>query len=100
MVAVGVWEHLDLNPHCHVLVSASDDEYAWLLKEGNEAWLHLQPRGQFDISKIESPPKVISYITKEIYTPDLLDQLFLYSAPPATLKPQPKFPCSLGNWAR
>jgi len=25
MVAVGVWENLDSNPHCHVLVAASDD---------------------------------------------------------------------------
>ena len=25
MVAVGFWEHLDSNPHCHVLVAASDD---------------------------------------------------------------------------
>src|ERR1019366_2341440 len=35
MIAVGFWEHLDSNPHCHVLISASDDESAWLFGEGN-----------------------------------------------------------------
>jgi len=57
MVAVGVWEHLDSNPHCHVLISASDAESAWLLEEGNKSWLWLQPRGQFDIGAIEAPRK-------------------------------------------
>jgi hypothetical protein len=81
MVAVGVWEHLDSNPHCHVLISASDAESAWLLEEGNKSWLWLQPRGQFHISEIEAPRRVISYITKEIYKPDSQDQLFIYQAP-------------------
>ena len=81
MVAVGFWEHLDSNRHCHVLISASDDESAWLADKGKESWLWLQPRGQFDISEIESLPKVISYVTKEIYKPDLQDQLFIYQAP-------------------
>ena len=81
MVVVGVWEHLDSNPHCHVLISASDDESAWLWGQGNKSWLWLQPRGQFDISEIESPRRVISYITKEIYEPDSQDQLFVYKAP-------------------
>jgi len=31
-------EHLDSNPHCHVLISASDDESAWLFGEGNKSW--------------------------------------------------------------
>ena len=48
MIAVGVWEHLDSNPHCHVLISASDAESAWLFGEGNKSWLWrqelLQPR--------------------------------------------------------
>jgi hypothetical protein len=83
MVAVGVWEHLDSNPHCHVLISASDAESAWLLGEGNKSWLWLQPRGQFDISPIEAPRKVISYITKEICGPDSQDHLFIYQAPPS-----------------
>ena len=69
MISVGVWEHLYSNPHCHVLISASDDESAWLLEGGNKSWLWLQPCGQFDISEIEAPRKVISYITKEIYKP-------------------------------
>ena len=47
MVAVGVWEHVATNPHCHVLVAASDDERSWLLGQGNNGWLWLQPRGQF-----------------------------------------------------
>jgi hypothetical protein len=47
----------------------------------NESWLWLQPRGQFDVSEIEAPRKVISYITKEIYEPDSQDQLFIYQAP-------------------
>jgi hypothetical protein len=81
MVAVGVWEHLDSNPHCHVLVAASDDESSWLLREGNKEWLALQPRGQFDISEIESLPKVISYITKTFYTQDSQNRLFIYKAP-------------------
>ena len=81
MVAVGVWEHLDSNPHCHVLISASDDESAWLFGEGSKSWLWLQPRGQLDISEIEAPRKVISYITKEIYKSDSQDQLFVYKAP-------------------
>ena len=81
MIAVGVWERLDSNPHCHVLISASDDESAWLFGEGNKSWLWLQPRGQFDISEIEAPRKVISYITKEIYKSDSQDQLFVYKAP-------------------
>ncbi len=83
MVAVGLWEHLDSNRHCHVLISASDDESAWLLGEGEKSWLWLQPRGQFDISEIESLPNVISYVAKEIYKPDSLDQLFVYKAPPS-----------------
>ena len=81
MIAVGVWEHLDSNPHCHVLISASDGESAWLFGEGNKSWLWLQPRGQFDVSEIEAPRKVISYITKGIYKPDSQDQLFIYQAP-------------------
>ena len=81
MIAVGVWERLNSNPHCHVLISASDDESAWLFGEGNKSWLWLQPRGQFDISEIEAPRKVISYITKEIYKSDSQDQLFVYKAP-------------------
>ena len=81
MIAVGVWEHLDSNPHCHVLISASDVESAWLFGEGEKSWLWLQPRGQFDIREIEAPRKVISYITKEIYKPDSQDQLFVYQAP-------------------
>ena len=81
MIAVGVWEHLNLNPHCHVLISASDAESAWLFGEGEKSWLWLQPRGQFDIGLIEAPRKVISYITKEIYKPDSQDQLFIYQAP-------------------
>ena len=48
MIAVGVWEHLNSNPHCHVLISASDAESAWLFGEGNKSWLwrqeFLQPR--------------------------------------------------------
>ena len=71
MIAVGVWEHLDSNPHCHVLISASDAESAWLLGEGNKSWLWLQPRGQFYIREIEAPRKVISYITKEILQAEL-----------------------------
>jgi hypothetical protein len=81
MIAVGVWEHIDSNPHCHVLISVSADESEWLFGEGNKSWLCLQPRGQFDISEIESPRKVISYITKEIYKADSQDQLFIYQAP-------------------
>jgi hypothetical protein len=81
MIAVGVWEHLDSNPHCHVLISASDAESAWLFGEGEKSWLWLQPRGQFDICEIEAPRKVISYITKEFYKPDSQDQLFIYQAP-------------------
>jgi hypothetical protein len=83
MVAVGVWEHVGTNPHCHVLVAASEEESSWLLGQGNNGWLALQPRGQFDIDEIESLPRVISYITKEIYTHDSQDRLFVYKAPPS-----------------
>jgi hypothetical protein len=86
MVALGFWEHLDSNPHCHVLVSASHFEISWLLKEGNAFWLALQPRGQFEISEIKSLPRVISYITKELYTPNSQDQLFVYTAPSSNAK--------------
>jgi hypothetical protein len=85
MVAVGVWEHVATNPHCHVLVAASDDERSWLLGQGNNGWLWLQPRGQFEIGEIESLPRVISYITKELYTQDSQDQLFIYLAPPSAV---------------
>jgi hypothetical protein len=81
MVAVGFWEHIDSNRHCHVLISASDDEIRWLLEEGKKSWLWLQPRGQFDIDPIEALRKAISYTTKEIYKPDSQDQLFIYHAP-------------------
>jgi hypothetical protein len=87
MVAVGFWEHLDSNPHCHVLISASDDEIRWLLEEGKKSWLWLQPRGQFDIDPIEARRKAISYITKEIYKPDSQDQLFIYKTPPSNSLP-------------
>jgi hypothetical protein len=83
MVAVGFWEHLDSNPHCHVLVAATDDERAWLLGQGNNGWLAQQPRGQFNISDIDSLQKVIAYITKTCHCADSLDQLFVYKAPPA-----------------
>lgn len=83
MVAVGVWEHIDTNPHCHVLVAASDDERSWLLGQGNNGWLWLQPRGQFEMGEIESLPRVISYITKELHTQDSQDRLFIYKAPPS-----------------
>ena len=61
--------HLRSNPHCHVLISASEKESAWLLGEGNKGWLSQQPRGQLDISEIEALQKVTSCITKEIYSP-------------------------------
>jgi hypothetical protein len=86
MLAVGVWEHLNSNPHCHVLVCATDDERSWLLHEGNAAWLALQPRGQFDVGEIESRPKVTRYITKEMCDPDSQDQLFIYRAPLSTAR--------------
>jgi hypothetical protein len=82
-VAVGVWEHLDSNPHCHLLIAASDDERSWLLEQGNKGWLWLQPRGQFEIGEIEFLPRVISYITKELHTQDSQDRLFIYKAPPS-----------------
>ena len=57
--------HVDSNPHCHVLISPSDDEErAWLFGEDNKGWLWLHPRGQFEISEIEAPRRAISYITK------------------------------------
>ena len=65
----------------HVLISASGDESTWLFGEGEKSWLWLQPRGQFYISEIEAPRKVISYVTKEIYKPKPQDQLFIYQAP-------------------
>ena len=35
MIGVGVWEHLDSNVHCHVLLAASDEESSWLFDEGD-----------------------------------------------------------------
>jgi len=81
MIAVGVWEHLDSNPHCHVVLVASKKETAWLFDEGTDWWLELQKRGQLDFSKIESREKVISYITKEITKPDSQERMFVYKAP-------------------
>jgi hypothetical protein len=81
MVAVGFWEHLDSNPHCHVLVAGADREYSWLLHEGSESWLWAQPRGQLEVVRILQPRAAISYITKELYKPDSQDQLFIYQAP-------------------
>ena len=81
MIALGMWEHLESNRHCHVVLVASRNERAWVFEEGADWWLKLQSRGQLDFSKIESLPKVISYNTKEIYAPNSLDQLFVYKAP-------------------
>ena len=82
MVAIGIWEHLESNVHCHVLVSASSKETTWLKANGADLWRALQPRGQLDISgKIASISKVARYNTKELYAPDSLDQMFLYNAP-------------------
>jgi hypothetical protein len=48
MVAVGFWEHLDSNPHCHVLVSASDAESAWLFEERKKSCV------PFDLAVVRS----------------------------------------------
>jgi hypothetical protein len=69
------------NPHCHVVVAASDLEWRWLLNNGKHRWLEQQKRGQLDFSKIESREKVISYITKEITKPDSQERMFVYKAP-------------------
>ena len=34
VAAVGFWERLNSNPHCHVRISASNTEAAWLLGGG------------------------------------------------------------------
>jgi hypothetical protein len=81
MIALGFWEHLDSNPHCHGVVAASDQEWRWLLNYGKKCWLDIEHRGQLDFSKIESRAKVISYITKEISKPDSQERLFVYKAP-------------------
>jgi hypothetical protein len=81
MIVVGFWEHLDSNPHCHGVLSASKAESAWLLNYGEDCWLEQQKRGQLDFSKIESREKVISYITKEISKPDSQERMFVYKAP-------------------
>ena len=83
MIALGFWEHPDTNPHCHVVVAASDQEWRWLLNYGKDCWLEQQKRGQLDFSKIESREKVISYITKEISKPDSQERMFVYKAPPS-----------------
>jgi len=80
-IALGFWEHPDSNPHCHVVVAASNQEWRWLLNYGNDCWLEQQKRGQLDFSKIDSREKVISYITKEIGKPDSQERLFVYKAP-------------------
>jgi uncharacterized membrane protein len=54
---------------------------SWLLGQGNNPRLTLQPRGQFDISDIDSLQKVISYITKECHSADSL--INCYKAPPS-----------------
>ena len=83
MIVAGVWEHLDSNPHCHVVIAGSDQEKAWLFEQGNDYWLELEPRGQLEFSKIESRPKANSYITNEIYVPNSQDKVFVYKAPPS-----------------
>jgi hypothetical protein len=54
MIALGFWEHPDSNPHCHVVVAASELEWKGLLNNGKDCWLEQQKRGQLDFSKIES----------------------------------------------
>jgi hypothetical protein len=81
MVAVGFWEHLDSNPHLHIVAKMSKAEWRWLSENGNHAWLEQQKRGQLDFSKIESLEKVLAYIMKEFGGPDSQQRLFTYKAP-------------------
>ena len=81
MMALGFWEHPYTNPHCHVVVAASDQKWRWLLNYGKGCCLEQQKRGQLDFSKIESREKVISYITKEVSKPDSQERMFVYKAP-------------------
>jgi hypothetical protein len=81
MIVVGFWEHVDSNPHLHVIGKMSKKEWRWLLNNGNDLWLDIQKRGQLDFSKIESLKKVISYITKDFNGPDCQERLFIYKAP-------------------
>jgi hypothetical protein len=81
MIAVGFWEHVDSNPHVHVVGRMSKDERAWLRDNGENAWLERQRRGQLDFSKIVSREKVISYITKDFSGPDSQQRMFTYKAP-------------------
>ncbi len=81
MLVIGFWEHLDSNPHCHVIIRATKEEWRWLLNKGNAFWLEQQKRGQLHFEKIESPEKVISYITKEFAKPDSQERMIVYKAP-------------------
>jgi hypothetical protein len=80
MLEVGFWEHVNSNPHLHVVGKMSKKEWRWLLNNGEDLWLEIQKRGQLDFSKIQSRKKVISYITKEFSGPDSQERLFAYKA--------------------
>ncbi|CAJ0882901.1 hypothetical protein AMST5_03380 [freshwater sediment metagenome] len=81
MIGIGFWEHVDSNPHLHVVAKMSKEERAWLRMNGEDAWVEKQKRGQLDFSKIESRERVISYITKEFSGPDSQERMFAYKAP-------------------
>jgi len=84
MILAGVWERLDPNPRCHVVIAGSDEEHAWLFEQGNDCWLKLQPGGPLGFSRIKPRPRVLSYVAKETYVPDSQDKVFVYKAPPSS----------------
>jgi hypothetical protein len=52
-----------------------------VLNNGKDKWLYIQKRGQLDFSRIESPKKVISYITKGFSKPDFQERMFACKVP-------------------
>jgi hypothetical protein len=80
MIAVGFWEHLDSNPHLHVVAKMTKKEWRWLYNKSDDLWFDIQKRGQLHFAKIESRKKVTSYITKEFGGPDSQEHLFTYKA--------------------
>lgn len=77
--ALGYWEHLDTNPHLHVLVRATSEHLEWIERYGPEAWLKCNHRGQLDAGPIRDQARAVRYAFKEAKGRFDSDRLFVYA---------------------
>jgi hypothetical protein len=77
-IAHGFPEHLNSNPHYHVLAKVDRTLGKFIEASGSDVWLKYVPRGQLDVRAVRSLTKAISYCTKCMHWPQLYEESFCY----------------------